>query len=175
MKFFPYESDRLIQEDLPDYFAYVDTLGGAIPEHLLFLMDKRLGLDDGLLVRVKHDRQRRRLELVIRGGYSAMGYYDLSLRYEGAEISPEHDAILARIARTTLNCRRYESDLCWHEFDVAGDGKLVHRPLFHRSGSDRGAWFEIKCESITWRMRPRVGRCFRPMKDRYPGGPPMAA
>ncbi len=147
------------------YQQHLANLHGILPDHVLAL-DRLQGIEDGLLVAVKHDRDQKKIALILRCGDLPMGYYDLILRYEGADISPEHERALARIARTTINAGYHESDLASTEIDKTEDGRIAHRFAFHP-----GCWFEIRCSELTWRTVPQPNRNLPDIKDRFPGYP----
>lgn len=124
------------------------------------------GVDDALIVKVRHDRARRVLSLTLRAGYIGIGYYDLILTYQGAEITSEDEQMLALVARTTLHAWRHESDLAFHELDMTEDGRIEHSLLFHP-----GRAFTIRCQTLVWVRLPRRDRNFPRRFDRFPGGP----
>ena len=147
------------------YSRHLEEMEGNLPADLLALA-RQPGVDDGLVVLARHDRARRVLTLTLRCGYAQMGYYDLALRYEGADISPEHERTLVWIARTTRSDRRHEADVAYHELDRAEDGRIEHRLLFHG-----GLWFAVRCEALRWARLPRRDRRLPRRCDRFPGGP----
>jgi len=156
---------RTLRAAHEDYFRYLDALGDALPTRLLELA--RLGgVDDGLVVAVRHDRRQALLEITLRCGNLQIGDYDLVLRYEGAELSPADERTLARIARSTLDDSRHESDLFNHEIDRTEDGRIEHRFLFHP-----GVWFAVRCDALTWEKVDRPNRQLPQPADRFPGGP----
>lgn len=172
MKFFLYENYDDIEEEWASFQresqAYQNHLGklrGVLPDSVLALA-KPYGMDDGLLVKVHHHRERHVLKLVLRCGDLQMGYYDLELVYRQARISPEHDRILAAVAHGTQNHIRHRYDLAHHELDMAEDGRIEHRLLFHP-----GVWFAIRCSIFEWKRIPRSDRRLPKLKNRYPGGP----
>ncbi|RYG39319.1 hypothetical protein EON81_01435 [bacterium] len=146
------------------YIKHLKTLEGVLPDHVLELA-KPSGVENGLLVRVRHHRARRVLKLVLRCGDIPTGYYDLLLTYRGAAISPEHDRVLAAVAAGTSSVR-HEFDLDSHELDVTEDGEIEHRLLFHP-----GVWLAIRCRSLEWARGPRPNRRLPRIKNRYPEGP----
>jgi hypothetical protein len=150
------------------YRQRLRDLHGVLPDHVIALADLQ-GVGDGLLVRVDHRRDCRTLILTLRCGHLQMGYYDLVLEYSDASITTEHDQILAWIARTTKGCWRHECDIAYHEVDLADDGLIEHRLLFHY-----GLWFAVTCRSLAWETLPRSQREFARCRDRYPGGPSTA-
>ncbi|MEO7716000.1 MAG: hypothetical protein ABIY70_07350 [Capsulimonas sp.] len=126
------------------------------------------GVHDAYVMLVRHDKNRHILALNLRGGDSVMGYYDLSLRYDGADISPEHEQTLAYIARSTGYT--YGPDALRHELDNTEDGRIEHRFLFHGP-----FWFAIRCDNLRWARLPRRNRRFARRFDRFPGGPVTTA
>lgn len=163
-----YEEDGALLNAWNRYKDHLGELRGVLRESVLKLADP-YGMEDGLVVRVDHDRERRVLKLVLRCGHLQMGYYDLELTYIDASIIPEHEKILASIARSTKSHRTHQSDLAYHELDATEDGRIEHRFLFHP-----GKWFEIRCGLLQWDRLQRHGRSFPYYKDRYAGGPSSA-
>lgn len=148
-----------------NYRHYLAGLQGVLPDRVMTLA-LLPGVHDGLVVVVKHDRCKHILSLTLRCGDLEMGYYDLILRYEEAEISSEDEQLLARIARSTKSNRRHESDLYYHELDLTDNGRIEHRFLFHP-----GVWFAIRCRSLVWDRIERPNRTLPRLKDRFPDGP----
>jgi len=138
---------------------------GILPPDVLALA-RLPGVDDALVVKVRHDRSRRVLALTLRAGDSVIGYYDLVLKYEGADISQEDEQTLAQIAHTTKDERRHQSDVAFHELDQTEDGRVVHRLLFHP-----GLGFAICCDALHWVRLPRPNRRLPRMFNRFPDGP----
>jgi len=166
------EPFRLVNEA---YRRHLDSLRGTLPANVLELSEPS-GMEDGLVVRVDHDRDQHLLKLVLRCGHLQMGYYNLELTYIDAEILPEHDAALATIARSTKTQTDHRCDLAYHEVDAAEDGKIEHRLIFfaldpsHPNASG-WLWFAVKCRELRWKRVPKKSRRLPPMADRYPGGP----
>ncbi len=146
------------------YARHREEMQGVLPADVLALARLK-GVEDALVVKVRHDRARRVLSLTLRAGYIGIGYYDLVLTYQGAEITPEDEHTLALVARTTLHAWRHESDLVRHELDVTEDGRIEHGLLFHY-----GRVFTIRCEELIWVRLPRRDRNFLRRFDRFPGG-----
>ena len=147
------------------YARHLDEMQGVLPADVLALAHLP-GVDDALVVKVRHDRARRVLSLTLRAGDAVIGYYDLIFTYEGAEITPEDEQMLALVARTTRDSRRHESDLAFHELDVTEDGRIEHSLLLHP-----GRAFTIRCDTLVWVRLPRRSRDFPRRFDRFPGGP----
>ena len=147
------------------YTRHLEEMQGVLPADVLALARLK-GVEDALVVKVRHDRARRVLSLALRAGYIGIGYYDLILTYQGAEITPEDEQMLALVARTTLHAWRHESDLVRHELDVTEDGRIEHSLLFHY-----GRAFTIRCERLVWVRLPRRDRNFPRRFDRFSGGP----
>jgi hypothetical protein len=157
------------------YRRHVDGLRESLPPHVLELTQPS-GMEDGLVVRVDHDRQQRVLRLVLRCGDLQMGYYNLEVTYIDAEILPEHDIVLATIARSTKTQRHHECDLAYHEVDAAQGGRIEHRLIFYASPprhQPAGAWlwFTVNCQELQWRRVPKRSRRLPSIDNRYPGGP----
>jgi len=178
MKFFSPEACDTFDEVgafRPAYEAYrrhLEGLRGVLPEEVLQLAEPS-GMENALVVQVDHDRQTRRLRLVLRCGHLEMGYSNLVLSYEGAELSSEHDASLARIARSTKSLRDYCCDLAYQEVDIADGGMIEHRLIFRAfdDGKVGWTWFAIRCRELHWKREPRRTRRLPPSRDRYPNGP----
>lgn len=147
------------------YARHLEEMQGVLPADTLALA-RLLGVEDALVVKARHDRARQILSLTLRAGYIGIGYYDLILTYQGAEITPEDEQTLALVARTTLHAWRHESDLVRHELDVTEDGRIEHSMLFHP-----GRAFTIRCHNLIWVRLPRPNRDFPRRFDRFPGGP----
>ena len=147
------------------YLRHLDEMQGVLPTDVLALARLK-GVEDALVVKVRHDRTRRVLSLTLRAGYIGIGYYDLVLTYQGAEIAPEDEQTLALVARTTRGAWRHESDLVFHELDRTDDGRIEHSMLFHY-----GRAFIIRCDALVWVRLPRPGRSFPRPFDRFVGGP----
>ncbi len=147
------------------YIHHLEEMQSVLPADVLTLAWLK-GVEDALVVKVRHNRARRVLSLTLRAGYIGIGYYDLVLTYLGAEITPEDEQTLALVARTTLHAWRHESDLFRHELDMTEDGRIEHSLLFHY-----GRAFTIRCENLVWVRLPRRDRNFPRRFDRFPGGP----
>ncbi len=165
------EDIELFREAYYRYKRHLSSLRGVLTDRVLKL-DELPGTDDALIAKVEHDREKRVLRVTLRGGDLQMGYYNLVLTYEGAELLPEHDAALATIARSAHSHRRHGCDLAWHELDVAEDGMIEHRLLFHASEwyhptTDGWLWFAVQCRALRWRREPRRTREL-PSDDGYP-------
>ena len=147
-----------------NYTRHLESLQDILPEDLLALA-KLPGVDDGLIIEARHDREQRRFTLTLRCGDLQMGYYDLALTYEEAEISQPDEWTLARIARIT-DGHRADTDIAYHELDVTPDGKIEHRFLFHP-----GKGFAIRCRTLQWEKINQPDRELPYLPDRFPGGP----
>lgn len=157
------------------YRRHLAGLRGVLPDRVLDLVDS-VWTHDALVARVDHDRELRRLRLVLRCGDVQAGYYNLVLTYKDAELLPEDDLVLARIARSTESSTVHGCDLANHEVTMAEDGRIEHNMIFHALAwehPDAGGWlwFSIRCRTLDWRLEPRRTRRLPPSNDRYPGGP----
>lgn len=155
---YPAEYNRM--DTVRQYQSYLESLRGVLPSHVLALAHLA-GTDDGLIVKASHNRDTQILEVTLRCGDLIMGYYDLVLHYEDAEISPQHERILAHTARTTKSERVHESDLWVHEIDISENGRFVHRLFFH------SVWFEISCRDLQWEKVERQNRSLPRVKNRF--------
>lgn len=156
-----YQDDSHVQEAFHRYTAHLGQLEGSFSPGLLALA-RLPGVDDGLLFRAEHFPATRALTMALRCGDQIAGYYDLILSYDGAEISPDDEQTLARIARSTRSHCRHESDLFFHELDVLDGGGIEHRLLFHP-----GVWFAIQCQALSWQQVPRPDRTLPRLRDRF--------
>lgn len=148
---------------------YRQHIEEAMKGHFLrdiIALTKLPGVDDGLIVKVTHNWNERKLKIVMRCGDNPMGYYDLILMYEDAEISPADEWTLAQIARSTKSQRRHESDLAWHELNKTEDGRIEHGFLFHP-----GLTFTVTCRRLRWDKISRQNRKLPGFADRFPDGP----
>ncbi len=172
MKYFTLDWYHTIDENFEkqkaiyqQYLRHLDERQDVLPTDVLALACLK-GVEDALVVKVRHDRVRRVLSLTLRAGYIGIGYCDLVLTYRGAEIAPEDEQTLALVARTTRGAWRHESDLVFHELDRTNDGRIEHSLLFHP-----GRVFTIRCDALAWVRLPRPGRNFPRSFDRFVGGP----
>lgn len=150
------------------YERHLRSLKPIVPSDVLELA-LLPDVDDALVARVNHARERGVLTLVLRCCGSWMGCWDLVLTYEGAAISPADERTLAGIAHTTKSHRRHESDLFRHEVELV-NGQIEHRLLFHP-----WVWFAIRCRALRWERIPRPDRRLPRLRDRFPGGPAAGA
>ena len=166
------EPFRMVNEE---YRRHLTSLRGILPEKVLELAEPS-GMENALVVHVTHDQTRRSLRLVLRCGDLQMGYYNLVLTYKDAWLKPEHDVVLAIIARTTKTQRIFECDLAYQEVGVSEDGSIEHSLIFYGrvcpdSTSARWPWFSIRCRELRWHREPKRTRRLPPSEDRYLGGP----
>ena len=168
MKFFTlqwYRKDKdeaQYSEAFDSYLQHLEVMKGVLPASVIELANLP-GVDDGLIAEVRHDRLRRRLTLVLRCGHLQMGYYDLVLNYEGAEISKSDEWKLACLAKISQGDRA--PDIAYHEVDSSGSG-VEHRILFHGGG-----WFAIRCQELSWAKIEVPDRVLPTISKRFPGGP----
>jgi hypothetical protein len=148
------------------YDEHLEQLKAVVPDSIIELASPAL-LDDGLILFVDHDRQKKTLELKLRCGNLQIGYFDIVIKYLGASITDKHDQTLSNLAASTNGFRGILNDIHFHEFSVRKDGRIVHRFLFNP-----GTQFAITCKSLTWKKIARKDRRFPKLQDRYPGGPP---
>lgn len=169
MKYFTlawYRQQHETEEDyrsiLDDYTRHLEAIRGVLSDDLLALANLT-GVEDGLIIEARHDREQRRFTLTLRCGDLRMGYYDLVLTYKEAEITQPDEWILARIARRTTD---FGDEIASHELDVTPDGRIEHRLLFHP-----GRWFAIRCRTLQWEKVNQSNRELPFLPDRFPGGP----
>ena len=170
MKFLPmrvYHSDSLVawSELHAAYNQHMEDLKRLLPQEINELADVAL-LDDGLVLKVDHDRGKKILKLTLRCGNLQIDYYDIVITYNGAKITPKHDRMLAEIAKSTKGFSGYGHDIHFHEFSVAKSGRITHRFLFNP-----GVQFAISCKSLTWKKVPRKNRKYPKVANRYISGP----
>jgi hypothetical protein len=144
---------------------HIQSLKGVLPDSIIELADPSL-LDDGLILKVEHNRDKRKLILTLRCGNLQIDYYDIVITYFGAKLPPKHDQTLAKIARSTNGFNGYIHDIHFHEFTLAKSGRITHRFLFNP-----GVQFAISCKSLTWKKVPRKSRNFAKAEDRFLDGP----
>ena len=154
------EEYRAVQNE---YMRHLEMLKDILPTNALTLA-RLPGVDDGLIVEARHDPELRRFMLTLRCGDLRMGYYDLVLIYDEAEINPSDERTVALIARMTDE--RRGDEIAFHELDVRPGGKIEHRLLFHP-----GRWFAIRCRTLHWEKINRPNRELPLLPDRFPGGP----
>lgn len=147
------------------YARHLERMDQVLPPHVVELA-RLEGVDDGLLIDVRHDCPARTLQLTMRCGDLQMGYYDLVLTYEECSLSRQSEWSLARVARSTVSHCRHACDVAYHEVDRAADGRIVHRLLFHP-----GVALAIHCGALRWERIPTPGREFPRVRERFPGGP----
>lgn len=157
------------------YRTHLEQIRSRLPENA-YQLAQPSGMEHGLLVKVSHDRVRKRIRLVMRCGDLQVGYYNLIVTYIDAEITPKRDLDLAKIARTTKSCKDFSCSFIYQEIDLTASVRIVHRLIFHAYPEDfpddNGyLWFEITCRRLRWRHEPKQSRRLPPISDRYPDGP----
>ncbi len=183
MKFFTPKAVRQFHSFGPfskvyaEYKRHLESLKDRLSDHV-YELSKPSGMENGLIVRVDHDRSRRVLKLTLRCGDMRMGYYNLELTYLDAHILPKHNRTLAKIARSTVTQKQHDCDFGYQEIDLSNDGRIQHRMIFlnrwQKLDANRASrWFEIDCRELRWRRVPRRTRRLPPMQDRYPNGPSL--
>ena len=148
---------------------HLEEMRGVLPDHVLELAHLQ-GVDDGLIVEVHHDQAERVLRITLRCGDLQMGYYDLILTYGDAQITPEDEFLLARLARSTIDQSDHDADLYRHEVDVTAEGGIEHRLEFHVY-RQHDVWIAIRCRMLSWEAVSRPNRDLPVMPDRFPDGP----
>ena len=151
------------------YSQHLEGLRDALPAHVLELA-RLPGMDDGLIVETVHDRAERVLRLTLLCGDLQMGYYDLKLIYEDAEITPEHAQRLARLAHDTPS--EHGPEVSRHEVDVTKNGQIEHRIEFH--DKEPNSWFAIRCSALTWETVSCPDRKILTLCARFSGRPDAA-
>lgn len=155
-------------DDSPEVWAafrqaherHLEKIRGVLPEHVLELATLP-GLEDGLIVEYCYDKKKRLLHLVLLCGDLQMGYYDLIITYQGAEITPEHEKTLTHLAQSI------DEHICLHRFevDITEDNQIEHRLEFFTS--DGKVWFAIRCEGLSWETVERPKQEFSPRPSRF--------
>ena len=182
MKFFTFEAyDEWygvgiatgLDNSFRQYQVHLNSMRGVLPQSILELAVLG-GVDDGLVVRVKHDLKRNLLKFVIRCGHLQMGYYDLELTYIGVCLAPEDKQTLQKIC---VDNRLQYCDLAFHELDIGSNGGVEHRFLFHYldwSISEQRLGrlsFAIGCKELHWKALPRKSRRILKIENRYHATP----
>lgn len=170
MKFFTMDYDELNRDSKENgvpspferYTRHLESLKDVLSAEVLALAQIQ-GIDDGLIVRVKHNRAKALLTLVLRCGNFQMGYYDLILTYIGAKLLPRDERVLAHAARTTRDYSRLIFDIEYHELDWIESG-IEHRLLFHEH-----IWFTIRCRALHWKTISRPNQKLPHSWNRFPG------
>ncbi len=173
MKFFTEEMCKTLNRDQgirnlnaawANYRNDIEVHREVLGSHLstLALMN---GMNDGLVCKVLHDQNKKILEILLRCGDLQVGYFDLHLKYIDAEITPEHEHILAHTARTTQNRRRVEA-IYAHEVGISEDGRFEHRIIF-----ESWIWLQINCRELKWQRVDRDNRTIPDSEERFPGYP----
>ncbi len=157
--------DRDYKPVFESYSKHLETLKGILPDAALALATLP-GLDDGIIVEASHDREQARLVLILRCGDLQVGYFDLVLTYDDAEISPIDERILARLSRSSDG--DWRPDIAYHELNITTTGRIEHSLIFHPGRS-----FSIRCCKLEWEKIHRPNQVLPPLLDRFPGGPAM--
>ncbi|MEM4409944.1 MAG: hypothetical protein QXI19_14505 [Candidatus Caldarchaeum sp.] len=139
---------------------HLEKMRGVLLDHVLELATLP-GLEDGLIEEYVYDKNDHILRLVLLCGYLQMGYYDLIITYQGAEISPEHEETLKHFAQSI------DEHICLHRFevDITEDNQIEHRLEFFTS--DGKVWFAIRCEGLSWETVERPKQEFSPRPSRF--------
>lgn len=177
MKFFTPEACDTFYDSEPfqkidaAYRRHLETLRGDLSDRVLQLAQPS-GIEDGLVVRVTHDQEKRMLCLVLRCGHLQMGYYNLVLTYGDAALTPEHYNALATVAQSTKSQSDHGCDLAYHELDYV-DGAIEHRLIFNalqwqHPTAGGYIWFAIRCRDLRWKRVPRRTRRFIPGRRDFP-------
>ena len=145
------------------YSNNLEALKEVLPASVIELANLS-SFDDGLIAAIRHDRILRKLTLTLRCGHDQMGYYDLVLSYEGAEISKTDEWKLACLAKMSKGNKA--PDVACHEVDASNVGEVEHRILFHS-----GKWFAIRCQHLEWERINVPDRELPIVNKRFPDGP----
>jgi hypothetical protein len=157
-------TDEEVIATLVAYDKHLESLEGRVQAEVISLA-KMYGVKDGLIIEVVEESEKHHLTLTMLCGDIQIGYFDLTIRYEGASISPMDRWVLARIAHLTEN-RRGNIDLAQHELDLMDDGRIEHSFLFHP-----GRCFVIQSKRLTYTVTNQPDRTLPNRTDRFPGGP----
>ena len=148
------------------YLSRIRKLESVRPSDVWTIADPYF-VHDALVCRVKLDRTKKSLELVLRCGNLQIDYFDLVLNYEDAIMSNDSEFALACVARATETCTLFWGHCCYvHELDCTEDGGFKHSLLFHP-----GLYFTIDCSSLRWERVAQSDRNLPKLKDRFPAGP----
>ena len=142
------------------YERRLNELKGRLPDNLMAIAPA-WHVDDALVSRVCFDKANGWLLLTLRCGNIPDGYFDLTLRYEGVDISEDHLRVLSDIACNT-SCTQFDNDAYVHELDLLDNGRVEHRFLFYP-----GMWFAIRCDRMSWERTERRNRTLPRFKHRF--------
>ncbi len=170
----PYPEDDEDIEAVKRHFQvredHLSTLRPILPPHVIAIGEE-YGTEDGLIVKVSRSRSGKDLTLALRC-CGMEGCFDWILTYKDAEITPDDERTLARLARSVMIGKgNHDADLARHELDITEDGRIEHRLEFHVFM--RGcAEFAVRCSDILVRKIPKPDRELPRLKERFPGGLP---
>lgn len=172
---FPYPEDEDWSEAWAKHFQdredHLNSLRPLLPPRVIAIGEE-YGTEDGLVVKASRSKDAKDLTLILRCGNLPDGYFDWALTYVDAEITPEDERTLARLARSTMIAQGdHDSDLTRHELDVTADGRIEHRLEFHVFMRE-SVEFAIRCSDILWEKTPKPDRKLMRLKERFPSGIP---
>jgi len=126
-------------------------------------------VDDALFVRADYWPDKEKLELILSGGNSRDGYFDLILNYGGVEITLHDLAELARAARGARTSVHHWHEAYCHEFNLLPDGRIEHGFIFQgrRFNQSLDVLSTIRCQTLTWERIERPDRTLPRFKDRF--------
>jgi len=97
----PYPEDDDNKEAWVQYFqdreAHLNALRAVLPPHIIAIGEE-LGTEDGLIVKVSRSRGGKDIVLTLRCGNLHLRYFDWILTYKDAEVTPDDERTLARLA-----------------------------------------------------------------------------
>lgn len=158
-------TDQNLTQARHEYEQHLKSPVGQMPDDVLELA-RLPGTDDGLVVEVRLEVQAQHLSLTLRCGNLQLGYYDLFLPYEQAEITPRDLQELAGIVRATKTCWEYTNDLYIDEIDLSDDGRIEHQLCFHTRYGDP-IYITVRCGILYWQQISRPDRTLPELQDRF--------
>ena len=135
-----------ITRALVAYRARLAEIALHLPPDLLSLTEG-LPLYDGRFKAVAYDPSTRRLKVRLRHGDLLVGYFDLELCYEEAEVIDSTVQEVARLADDPT------VKLLYHEVDMIGQGQFEHRFLLWPAGE-----LAIRCSDFSCSRESAPGR-----------------
>ena len=146
---------RYYAEHLPNIASRLPPAFAELAHHVA-ASGETLSVHDGRLHRIALDPVAARLVLELRAGDLSAGYYDLEFEYTGVDIGRLDREGLRRVAEDST------VELVYHEADVEGGQRAVHRILFWPH-----AELEIVFRGFTWRRTPASQRAVVDDGPRY--------
>lgn len=115
-----------------------------------------VSVHDALVRQVHVDRTKASLTLDLRAGDLEVGYFDLTIRYEGVQLEGVDVAVLRAIAHDP------EAEALCDEADLAPGGRFVHRWLWWPY-----QYLNVTFSAFTFQVVPVPGRTFERSREPY--------